>query len=489
MTNPNGAFPSPARLREMLADGEILEIRDSIAAAHPHTAARRLDVLPDEVVWNILRRTDRETAAAVFSHLPISRQVRLARKKNIKEIAELLRHMAPDDRVDVLQGLDNTRRGQVLAELPEPDRAVTEKLASYPDDSVGSVMIPMFFAVASSMTVAEAIRSVRDSSRRSEHIHTLYVTDADGVLVGDISLVELLRSDAASKVADIMHTGTVTVRVDDPRKDAAEKVRGFDLLEVAVVDSGSRLVGLVTVDDALEVIEQETSDTIYQKAGVGDLVHQKDHVFSEKLTRGGILYPIRVRILYLLVALAGGMAVGGLIDFWEDTLAAVIAAAVFIPVIMDMGGNTGTQSTTIFARGFALGHVDLKRFVPYLLRECSIGLVMGAALGTIGGVIAYFWQGAPNGVPQLGFAVGFSLFVVITVAAMLGFILPALMVRLGLDHAPGADPFITTIKDFTGLALYFFLVSTLIAIEPDPDPEHASAILSAAASTLAALTA
>jgi magnesium transporter len=207
---------------------------------------------------------------------------------------------------------------------------------------------------------------------------------------------------------------------------------------------------------------KEALSTVYQEAGVGDLMHQRDHVFSERLTKGSIGYPIRVRIGYLLVALAGGMAVGGLIEFWEDTLAAVIVAAIFIPVIMDMGGNTGTQSTTIFARGLALGHIDVRRFFPYFGREAAIGAIMGIALGTVGGTFAYVWQGAPNGVPQLGLAVGVSLAVVVTVAAMLGFLLPYLMVKAGLDHAPGADPFITTIKDFTGLPLYFFLVSRMI---------------------------
>jgi magnesium transporter len=155
------------------------------------------------------------------------------------------------------------------------------------------------------------------------------------------------------------------------------------------------------------------------------------------------------------------MAVGGLIGFWEDTLAALLPAAIFIPVIMDMGENTGTQSTTIFARGLALGHIDVRRFFPYLGREAVIGAIMGIASGTVGDTFAYFWQGAPHGVPQLGLAVGVSLAVVVTAAAMLGFLLPYLMVKTGSDHAPGADPFINTIKDVTGLALYFFLLTRM----------------------------
>lgn len=153
-----------------------------------------------------------------------------------------------------------------------------------------------------------------------------------------------------------------------------------------------------------------------------------------------------------------------------STLAAVLAAAVFIPLVMDMGGNVGTQSTTIFARGFALGHIKLNKFWRYLMREGLIGLTMGLLLGAVAGVIAYFWQGLPNGIPQIGIAVGLALTTVITLAAMLGFLLPYAMVKLGLDHAPGADPFITTIKDFTGLFLYFYLVTLLIGT-PEPSEE------------------
>jgi magnesium transporter len=446
----------------LVRNGDVGGIRDSVLHLHPYEAARRLVDLTDAVLWEVLARMPPHAAASVFAHLPIHRQVRLARAHDVQEVSDLLVRLSADDRVDVLQGLDNRRRRDILELLPEEERQEVEVLGRYPDDSVGSVMIPQFVSVSEVATVADAAEQIRLGVRGKEPLHTVYVTSDDGHLVGHFPVADLLTHEGTRPIGAILRRGTVTVQAQDPRVLAARKVQGFDLLEVAVVDLKGHLVGVVTVDDVIDVIEEETSDTVYQKAGVGDMMHQRDHVFSERLTQGSIAYPIRVRIGYLMVALVGGMAVGGLIEFWEDTLAAVIAAAIFIPVIMDMGGNTGTQSTTIFARGLALGHIDLRRFFPYFGREAAIGAVMGVALGTIGGTFAYFWQGAPNGVPQLGLAVGVSLAVVITVAAMLGFLLPYLMVKVGLDHAPGADPFITTIKDFTGLALYFFLVSRLI---------------------------
>lgn len=452
-----------AQLESWVREGNLQAIRDAALPLHPYEAARGLEPLNDGLLWDVLSSMPPQAASAILAHLPLHRQVRLVRNQEVPTIAKLLERMPVDDRVDILLGVDNELRRRLLDCLPDEVRAQTEVLANYSDDAVGSMMIPQYLAFPDRTTVADAMAEIRSRGRSKEPLHTLYVNDESGALTGVLPLADLLTMDPTARVSDRMRPVPTSVRADDPRTDAALKVQGFDLLEIPVVNGGGELLGVVTVDDIMDVVETETSDTMYQKAGVGDLTHQRDHVFSERLTQGGIAYPIRVRIGYLLVALAGGMAVGGLIDFWEDTLAAVLAAAVFIPVIMDMGGNTGTQSTTIFARGLALGHIDLRRFVPYFFREASIGVIMGLILGTIGGTFAYFWQGAPNGIPQLGVAVGVALFAVVSVAAMLGFLLPYLMVKAGLDHAPGADPFITTIKDFTGLALYFFLVATFIA--------------------------
>jgi magnesium transporter len=214
----------------------------------------------------------------------------------------------------------------------------------------------------------------------------------------------------------------------------------------------------------MDALDDDTSEIMYRKAGMGDPAHAKELLRSERLTSGNILYPVRVRIAFLMVTLAGGLAVGGLIEQFEDVLAAVVAVAIFVPLIMDMGGNVGTQSTTIFARGLALGHIDPSRFGRQLFREVRVGLVMAVIIACIGGAAAYFWQGAPNDIPMLGVAVGLSLFTSVTLATFLGFALPWLMLKLGLDHAPGADPFITTIKDFTGLAVYFGLAGLLLGV-------------------------
>ena len=199
---------------------------------------------------------------------------------------------------------------------------------------------------------------------------------------------------------------------------------------------------------------------------MGDVFRTEDHVRSEKLTQGPIWYTVRVRVMFLLVTLAGGLLVGGLIDTFEDVLGAVIALAIFIPLVMDMGGNVGTQSSTIFARGYALGHITIADFWrKNFAREALVGLTMAVGIAIVAGTVAYFWQGVPNDIPQLGVVVGVALFTSVFLASCLGFLLPYIMIRIGVDHAPGADPFITTIKDFSGLLVYFSMASWLIGVE------------------------
>jgi magnesium transporter len=234
------------------------------------------------------------------------------------------------------------------------------------------------------------------------------------------------------------------------------------------VDDEDKLVGMITFDDAMQAIEEDVSDTMYQKAGVmtGTSTREKarDVLFSRKLTQGNILYPVRLRITFLFITLIGGFLVGGVIDRFEELLSAIIVAAVFIPVIMDMGGNVGTQSTTIFARGLALGHIKLEKIWKHIGREMAIGALIGIILGLLAGTGAYFWQGEPNDLQLIGLAVGLSLIIVLPLASFLGFFIPYLLLKMGWDHAPGADPFITTIKDFVGLTLYFTLVSVFIGV-------------------------
>jgi len=452
-------------LQTYLAGNDETRLRGLVEREHEADLASEIGAFRPDDAARIIRLMPAEKQGTVFGYLPLELQTGIAGKLSRQELAILVAAMPHDERADLYKRLPPLEREALLPALAQAEREDIRKLAAYPEGTAGSVMTSGYATLPRSVTVAEAIEKLRQEAPDAETIYQAYVVDIERRLLGVVSLRDLIVAGAGVKVADLMKRDVVSGRVDEPAEAIAKRIAEYDLLALPITDAEGRLVGIVTQDDAMDIASEDASELMYRKAGMTDAFHVQDHIRSEKLTKGSIWYPIRVRLLFLLVTLAGGLAVGTLIDAFEDVLMAVVAVAVFIPLIMDMGGNVGTQSTTIFARGFALGHIQLERFKAYFLREASVGLVMGVVIGVTAGVIAYYWQGVPNGVPELGIAVGVALFTTVTLACMLGFLLPYAMVKVGIDHAPGADPFITTIKDFSGLAVYFLLVAWLLGLE------------------------
>lgn len=333
-------------------------------------------------------------------------------------------------------------------------------------DPISERIRDAFVYVTEGAKVSHAIEAVRRARMPTGQAAVVFVTNDHGHYKGFVRLSALLRAEPENSVDALVDGAGLAVPESTEQEAAARILQLKDVPLLPVINANKRMIGVLTFDDAMDILEQETTDDILFKAGVGDVFNSDDHIRSEKLTQGPIWYTVRVRILFLLVTLAGGLIVGGLIDQFEDVLGAVLALAIFIPLVMDMGGNVGTQSSTIFARGFALGHVTVKDFWrKNFAREALVGLTMAVGIALVAGVVAYFWQGVPNDIPQLGVVVGVALFTSVFLAACLGFLLPYAMVKLGVDHAPGADPFITTIKDFTGLLVYFSMAAWLIGVE------------------------
>lgn len=438
---------------KMLLDGA--ETTDVIAGL------REFDDTERALAFRLL---DKPTAAMVFEYLAPSDQRRLLLALSRSEATQVFEALPADDQAELLDELPAAVAKQLVAELDASERDRLAGILAYPAGSVGRHANPNVVEVTPTDTVTEALATVRASELRSDEITSVFVVDRDHRYLGLVRLADLIKADGATTMGELADvTAPVATTVDDAA-DAGRVLQRHDLGAMPVVDADRRLVGALVFDDAMDAISEDVTDTMLQKAGVADPTHLKERMRSEKLTTGPIGYTLKVRLAFLMVTLAGGLAVGGVIDAFEDTLASVLALAIFVPLVMDMGGNVGTQSTTIFARGLALGHIDLARFRTFLSREVRVGATMAVIIGLAGGTIAYLWQGAPNGVPELGIAVGVALAFSVTFASFLGFFLPWLLIKLGADHAPGADPFITTIKDFTGLAVYFLMASWLLGI-------------------------
>jgi len=410
------------------------------------------------------RLLEKEKAIAVFEYLRPEQQADLIRTMETPEVISLLEALDLDERVRLFEELPAKITKRLIANLSPQAREGVNLLLGYPERSAGRLMSLRYLAVRDDITVQSLLRSIRESELRDNELTLIFVIDAERYYRGFVRTVRLIKASPEQTLSSLIEGTNIAIRASDRDLQAVRLLKDNDLPAIPVVDNEGRLIGDITFDDVIELVEEEATDAALAQGGVGNLL-RRDRVWSERLIRGSSWYAIRLRILFLIITLIGGMLVGGVIERFEEVLEAVTAAAVFIPLVMDMGGNVGTQSTTVFARGLAWNHINVNSFLPYLLREVRIGASMGAILGLIAGIIAYFWQGAPNGIPQLGTAVAISLFCVITLGAVLGAVLPWIMLKLGFDHAPGADPFITTIKDFTGLWIYFTLVGWLVGIE------------------------
>ncbi len=451
-------------IREKLQQRRMQEAKQELSTLHWADITRVVQELEPNERAIAFRLLDKDVAIDVFEELDAEEQETLIEALGDDEVVEIVEGMDPDDRTEFFDELPAKVASRLLAQLSPHTRASVTRLLNYPEDSTGFAMNPNYVRVERDTSAADALRAVRRSPLTEESISAVFVTDRQRRYEGLIPLNRLVKAAPSTLVEELIEEGDLRVQTTDHRAVAARILQQRDLQTIPVVDRENRLLGVITFDDALDMMEEEASELMYGMAGLAESIRSTEIQRSERLTRGSIWYPVKSRLPFLLIPLAGGFVVGGVIETFEETLEAVIAAAIFIPLIMDTGGNVGTQSTTIFARGFALGHIELGSFLRLLLREIRVGSTLGLILGSLGGIIAFAWQGAPHDIPELGVAVGLSLFIACTLASFLGFLLPYVLVKIGLDHAPGANPFITTIKDFTSLVVYFSLVAWLIGV-------------------------
>ncbi|MGI6097929.1 MAG: magnesium transporter [Dethiobacteria bacterium] len=432
-------------LKKLLNEADIIDVIKLI---------QDLDNKDRVIVFRLLSK---DRALEVFEQLDVDLQQRLLDNFTEEKAVEIVAEMDPDDRARLLDELPARVAKKLLAKLSSEERKYTADLLGYPPETAGRIMTPKYIRLRGELSVGEALEKIRTSGKDKETIYTMYITDSERRLEGVVSLRDLVMASPKQCVEDIMNTEVVKVTTETDQEEVAKVLQDRDLLSVPVVDRENRLVGIITVDDAIDVLEEEITEDIFDKEGLISLAHQESGR-SQRLVSGTLWEVWSVRLPFLLITLVGGLLAGAVINVYEKTLESIVGVAFFIPVIMDMGGNVGTQSSTIFSRALALGHINMRRFFRQWLRELGVGLSIGLTLGILAGIVAAIWQP----IPGLGFAVGLSLAITVTLATGLGFMIPYLLLKLGLDQAAGSNPIITTIKDITGLIIYFFLVSIFL---------------------------
>jgi len=403
----------------------------------------------------IFRLLEKEKSMEVFDRLSFPFQEALINSLADEKVNEIISEMAPDDRARILDELPARVAKKLLNALDKEERKKTADLLGYAPETAGRIMNPEYTRLREGETAQEGLEKIKRIAEERELIYTIYVTDEKRKLKGVLSLRELLRAGSQEKIGEIMHEDIISVTTDTDQEEVARLLQERDLMAIPVVDREHRLVGIVTFDDAMDIIEEETTEDIFQTAG---LIPRRESDRSERLISGPILHSWKVRMPFLIITMIGGLLAGVVIDSFEASLQAVTALAVFIPVIMDMGGNIGTQSSTIFTRALVLGQIDTSRFFKHLAREVIVGASMGLLLGGIVFAITSFWQG----IAQLGLVVSLALFLTLTLATALGFIVPYVLYKFGMDQAAGSVPFITTIKDISGLLIYFILANQFL---------------------------
>jgi len=445
-----------AGLKSLLKESEEMEILQSFHELHPDEQV---------IIFRLLAKDD---ALSLFEMLDTDEQQNLLHSFTDEKTIEFVNEMAPDDRVRLIDELPALVAKKLLNSLSPAERAVTNVLMGYAPETAGRIMTPEYISLKRDMTVEQALERISIQAEDKETVYTLFITDSQRKLEGVLTLKGLLiargtrahtigKTDGNTLVGDIMSKNTISVTTDTDQEEVAQILKELDLLAIPVVDSEERLVGIVTIDDAVDILEEEATEDIYDQAGLADITgNEADR--SDVLVNGKIWAIWKVRLPILLITLAFAMFSGVIIDEFETTLESIAVVAIFIPLVMGMSGNVGTQSSAVFARGVVLGQIKVKNFFRHFIKEIFVGFSIGIVLGAATAIVATIWQG----LPMLGLAVGLALTLTMTIAALLGFLVPYLLIRFNVDQTAGSAPIITSIKDILGLVIYFILISVFM---------------------------
>ncbi len=397
---------------------------------------------------------DLDQKGILFSELEDKVLLELINSLPLINIVEVLENMASDDAADILDKLPDEISDTILEKMKQEGSEELEDLLSYEDDTAGRIMVPDFIAFEEHITAKEAINSLQTIHQGVEMVFYIYVIDEYSKLVGVLSLRQLVVVPPDTPLKEFMATDIFSVRTNMDQEEVAKIVARYDILAVPVVDESNKLVGIITVDDVIDIFREEATEDFLKMAGVGD-----EYVETQSVIRS-----TRTRLPWLFASALGGILAFFIISDFEQSLTRFAYLAAFIPVIMGMGGNIGTQSSTIVVRGLATGRLVLRDFWPVVFKELSTGLILGAVYGTLIGIVAQisFYDTIPSGM----FALSVSLAVIssMSIAALVGSLVPMLFARINVDPAVATGPFVTTSIDIISVYFYFTIATTFLGI-------------------------
>jgi magnesium transporter len=438
-------------LREMLVEHDDAGLAQVVAELHPATIADFSEGLDVEETWQLLDHAPVARQAEVFTFFPPSKQVEMVTGAGRHLISKLLEAMPHDDRVEMLRQLEPEVVDDLLPLVAKADREDIRRLLSYPEDSAGAMMTTDYAWLPRELTVAQAIEDLRKQASDKETIYYIYVLDENRRLLGFVSLRHLILAKPAAMIADIMQSEVISVRVDADREEVAKLLQRYNFLAIPVLDEQHRLVGIITHDDAIDVVVEEATEDALHQAGVATI--------DESYLEAPFMTIWRKRSIWLTCFfIAEACLVLTAMKYFESALAQLVVLSLFIPLVISVGGNSGSQAATLITRALAVGDVDLKDWLRVLRHELWMGLALGVNVGVVGFVIASFLnEERLGGVHRwtLALVIGQTVASICLWGTLLGSMLPLLFKRAGIDPGYASSPFVATLVDASGIIIYF----------------------------------
>lgn len=446
MTEATGVTVDYANLVEQvleaLAEGNEAGVRALLAERHPAEITEVIERLPvEELQEAVFRLLDDETAGEVLDRLSDSAREHIVEDLTAARLADVVQEMPPDEAADLVGELPEERRSEVLEELPAEDRVVLRNLMVYGPETAGGLMTPRVTALRPETTADQAIRILRDlATSENETIYYVYVTDERGVLIGVVSLRQLLMAPSEKRIAEIMNTNVQKVRADEDQEEVARKFQQYDFIALPVVDEEDRLIGVITVDDILHVMSEEQSEDVQVMVGAGA---------DERIDSPPTL-SLKRRLPWLYINLGTAFGAATVVSFFEDTIRQFPVLAVLMPVVAGVAGNTGQQALAVVIRSVVQSEAASRNVGRVLKREMLLGLVHGLCVGLGAAVVAYVFIAER----RYAVAIAAALLLAMTLASVIGAAIPLLLRRMGLDPAQGSSVLLTAITDMSGFAIF-----------------------------------
>jgi len=443
---------------ELLEEKRYRAARDILVEENPADTAEVIEEIMDEVGLDeaiiVFRMLPKDISVDVFSYIDTDDQIAIINRITDKEISYIIDELDFDDKIDVLEELPANVVDKILEKTPKHERRQINTFLNYPDNCAGTLMTPDYISLQKTMTVGEALAYIRKEGMDSETIYTCYVKEAGRKLYGIVSLRVLVTSDPDTPIADLLETDFVSINVYDDQEEVAETFQKYGYLSIPVVDKEDRLVGIITMDDIFDVIEEETTEDIERMAGVVDSSNQEYLDIS-------VFKHVKNRLPWLLVLMLSYVITGSIITHYETALSSVIALVAYMPMLMGTGGNSGSQSATLVIRGISVGDLDTNDAIRVLWKELRVSFIIGVTLSAVNFLRIYVFEHQSMGV---AITVCAAMIVIVIAAKCIGSMLPLIAKKIGIDPALMASPMIASLTDMVSVTSYFMMATIILHV-------------------------